>query len=310
MQKNAKNTVSIENKFARVWRHKLLLLMFLPAFVTIILFNYIPMAGILLAFRDINTRTLPFGSEWISLGNFDFIMQQRFWTYFQNTVVIAGLKILFGFPAPILLAIMINEVRNKPFKRATQSLSYLPHFISWAIVANLLDRLLSTDVGLINGFIRAFGGIPTNFLAQVDWFLPLVVITHIWKTVGYSSIIYLAAISQINPELYEAAMVDGAGRIKRIRHITLPGMAPMISILLILTIPGIINAGFDQIYLMTNPFNQPVAEILDTYILRVGLSNGNYGIATAIGLFNSAIALLLLLISNHFSKRMGGATLW
>ena len=305
-----KNHKKKNGKMVKLSNNKSLLLMFAPAAILLILFNYIPMAGMSLAFRNVDSSHLPFGTAWIGFQNFSFLSDRNFWNALTNTVHIAFWKILIGFPAPIIFALLLNEIGNKIFKNAIQTISYLPHFISWVVVANLLDRLLSTDSGIINAVIRALGGDSVNFMARIDYFLPLAIITDVWKNIGFSSIVYLAAITQINNELYEAAKVDGAGRFRRIWSITLPGIMPMVSMMLILTVPNILNAGFDQIYLLANPINQPVSEILDTYVLRMGLSYGSYGFATAMGIFNSVLSLILLVVSNKISAKMGGSTLW
>ncbi|QUI24166.1 sugar ABC transporter permease [Vallitalea pronyensis] len=296
--------------WTNAWEHRALLIMVLPAMVIIILFNFVPMGGITLAFRNADHSHLPYGTEWVGLKNFSFLTDKYFLTTVKNTVVIAGLKILFGFPAPIILALLLNEVLHVRFKRIIQTVSYLPHFIAWVFIANLLDRLLNSDVGLFNEIIRAFGGETIHFMGEIKYFLPIVIISAIWKEIGFSSIIYLAAITQISPGLYDAAKVDGCGRLGRIWHVTLPGIMPIVSMMLILTIPKLLNADFDQLYLLGNPINQPVSEILDTYVLRTGLSYGNFSKAIAIGLCGSIVSMVLLVISNKISRRLGGSTLW
>ena len=191
-----------------------------------------------------------------------------------------------------------------------QSVSYLPHFVSWIIIAYMLEALLSPYDGVVNRLIGVFGGEPIFFLGDTDWFRPIVVISAIWKEIGWNSIIYLAAISTLNPHLYEAAYIDGAGKWAQLVHITLPGLVPTISILLILGIPGLLNAGFDQIYPLMNPANLPVSDVLDTYILRNGLQQGYYSMATAIGFLSSAIGMLLVLMTNYWIRKMNGESLW
>jgi putative aldouronate transport system permease protein len=228
----------------------------------------------------------------------------------KNTIWIALLKFVFGFPAPIMLALLINEVRNNTFKRFVQSISYLPHFFSWIVVAYILQSLLTLDGGLVNQLIVNMGGDPVFFMGSTEWFRPMIVASGLWKEVGWNTILYLAAITTIDPQLYEAAKVEGAGRMAQIRHITLPGMMPTISIVLILSMPSLITVGMDQIYPLMNPANQPVADVLDTYILRSGLQQGYFGMATAVGLLSSVISLILVLITNQLARKFNGEGLW
>lgn len=287
-----------------------LYLMITPAVLVQLAFAYLPMSKMLIAFRNVDEFHLPYGTKWVGFQNFYFLTDPYFWQTLRNTVVIAGLKLLICFPAPIILALLLNEVRHPRFKKVIQTISYLPHFISWVIIANIIDRLLNTNAGLVNGIITALGGQPIHFMGSTTWFLPIVIISHLWKEVGFSSIVYLAAITQINPELYEAAEVDGAGRFAQLRYVTLPGIYPIISMMLVLSIPNLINAGFDQIYLLHNPLNQPVSEILDIYILKSGLSYGDFAKAAAMGLCNSVVSLFLIIIANKGSGKLGGSTIW
>jgi len=294
----------------RIIENRWLLLMILPAVIIQLAFAYVPMAGMSLAFRNISELTLPLGTKWVGFANFHFVTDPYFWETVRNTIVIAGVKLIFIFPAPIVLALLLNEIKNQYFKKFVQTVSYLPHFISWVIIVNILDRMLNINTGLVNEILSFFGKSPIHFRGEVGWFLPIVVLSQLWKEIGFSSIIYLAAITQINPELYEAAKVDGAGRLMQARHVTFPGIYPIISMLLILAIPNLINAGFDQIYLLSNPMNLHVSEILDTYILRTGLSYGNFAKAAAIGICNSIVALILVIIANKGSGKIGGSTIW
>lgn len=287
-----------------------LYLMITPAVLVQLAFAYLPMSKMLIAFRNVDEFHLPYGTKWVGFQNFYFLTDPYFWQTLRNTVVIAGFKLLICFPAPIILALLLNEVRHPRFKKVIQTISYLPHFISWVIIANIIDRLLNTNAGLVNGIITALGGQPIHFMGSTTWFLPIVIISHLWKEVGFSSIVYLAAITQINPELYEAAEVDGAGRFAQLRYVTLPGIYPIISMMLVLSIPNLINAGFDQIYLLHNPLNQPVSEILDIYILKSGLSYGDFAKAAAMGLCNSVVSLFLIIIANKGSGKLGGSTIW
>ncbi|WP_274652638.1 ABC transporter permease [Paenibacillus humicola] len=294
----------------RLYKYRWQYVMIAPAVVLLFLFSYIPMAGIQVAFKNFHIGNTMWTSPWVGLDNFAFLQDDQFWSVVKNTIYIAVLKFVFGFPAPIALALLINEVRHSGFKRFVQSVSYLPHFFSWIVVAYILQSLLTLDGGLVNQMIAGLGGQPVFFLGSTDWFRPMIVASGLWKEVGWNTILYLAAITTIDPQLYEAARVEGAGRWAQVRHITLPGILPTISIVLILSMPSLIAVGMDQIYPLMNPANQPVADVLDTYILRSGLQQGYFGMATAVGLLSSAISLLLVLITNKTSRKINGEGLW
>lgn len=294
------------------WKSQIvLLLMILPSFLCVVIFNYLPMYGVTFAVREVDYTNV-WMSAWAHplFKYFTFLSDDEFWNVFKNTVVIACSKFIFGFPAPIALALLLNEIRAMWFKRFVQSVSYLPHFISWVIIAGLTSALLSTEIGPIAQLVQALGGRMPSLTGNETTFVPLMVVLSVWQSVGWGTIIYLAAIAGIDPTQYEAASIDGANRLQKIRHVTLPGMTPTISILLVISIPGIINAGFDQIYNFQNPMVMGVADVIDTYILRVGLDQGNYSLATAVGLFNSVIGIVLVLLTNHIMKRRGGQGIW
>ncbi|WP_310829404.1 ABC transporter permease [Paenibacillus pedocola] len=295
---------------ARMLKYRWQYVMILPAVVLLFLFNYIPMAGIQIAFKDFAIGSTIWGSHWTGLENFAFVHEEQFWKVVKNTLYISVLKFIFGFPLPILLALMINEIKNSAFKRFVQSVSYLPHFFSWIVVAYILQSFLTLDGGLANDLITKMGGDPIFFLGSTEWFRPMIVSSGLWKEVGWNTILYLAAISTIDPQLYEAAKVEGAGKLAQIRHITLPGILPTISIVLILSIPSLITVGMDQIYPMMNSANQEVADVLDTYVLRNGLQQGYFGVATAVGLISSVISLILVLTTNSVSRKINGEGLW
>lgn len=284
--------------------------MILPGVVLLFLFSYIPMAGIQVAFKDFQIGTSIWDSTWAGLDNFTFLEDPQFLTVVQNTLYISVLKFICGFPAPILLALLINEVTRPAFKRFVQSVSYLPHFFSWIVVAYILQSFLTLDGGLVNQFIGQAGGEPVFFLGSTEWFRPMVVFSGLWKETGWNTILYLAAITTIDPQLYESAKVEGAGKLAQIRHITLPGIMPTISIVLILSIPSLITVGMDQIYPLMNSANHSVADVLDTYILRNGLQQGYFGMATAVGLLSSFISLVLVVSTNQLSRKLNGEGLW
>lgn len=295
---------------AKLYKYRWQYAMIAPAVVLLLLFHYIPMAGIVVAFRDFRIGSSIWSSPWVGLDNFAFVREPQFWNVVRNTLYISVLKFVFGFPAPIVLALLINEVTRSAFKRFVQSVSYLPHFFSWIVVAYILQALLALDGGLVNGLIGRAGGEPIFFLGSTEWFRPVVVASGLWKETGWNAILYLAAIASIDPKLYEAAKVEGAGKLAQIRHITLPGLVPTISIVLILSIPSLITVGMDQIYPLTNPANIEVADVLDTYVLRSGLQQGYFGTATAVGLLSSVVSLLLVLATNRMSRKLNGEGLW
>lgn len=299
--------------WSRIWEHRLFYIFLLPAFAWFLLFCYYPMYGVLLAFKNFKFSKGIMGSPWVGMFYFkQFLNDIYFWKILKNTVAISLLKMVCGFPMPIILALMLNEVRHPRFKKTIQTLSYLPHFVSWIVVISLAEKILSPYNGMINTF-RQF--IDPNaqaiyYLGETRYFYFLVVILDIWKGVGWGSIIYLAAMAGIDPTLYEVAELDGASRLRKCLHVTLPGIAPTICILLIMNMGGILNAGFDQIYLMQKAANLEVSEVLDTYVLKKGLLGGQYGYSTAIGLFKSVISMAFVVGVNAISRKVGEVSLW
>jgi len=287
-----------------------LFLFILPGIILVLLFNYIPMTGLQLAFRDFQFSGGIWGSPFVGLENFrQFLLSADFWRALKNTAILIPLRLLV-FPAPIVLALLLNEIRNFKFKRTVQTISYLPHFVSWVVIVGIMDILLSIDSGAVNSLIKFLGGKPIPFMGMESWFRPLYIISGVWKEIGWGSILYLAAISNINPELYEAAEMDGAGRLGKMWYITLPGMVPIISIVLVLSMPGLLSAGMDQILQMQNPANMGVTEVIDTFVVRLGIGRAQYSITTAIGLVMSVFSTTLLLVSNNLSKLLGGEGIW
>lgn len=284
--------------------------MLAPATILLLIFSYKPMYGLIIAFKNYYPGQSMWSSQWVGLENFKFLSYPEFIGVLGNTLIITGLKLLFGFPAPILLALMFNEINHLPYKKITQSIAYLPHFMSWIVVAYILESMLSPSVGFVNQIIRELGMQPVTFLAKPEYFRSIIILSSIWKEVGWGTIIYLASIASIDPALYEAADVEGASKLQQIYAITLPSIMPTISVLLVLNIPNILNAGMDQILPLMNPANLPVSDVLDTFILRNGLQQGNYSLSTAVGMLSSIVKLVLLLFTNWFSKRLGGAGLW
>lgn len=294
------------------WKGLLPLYIFLiPGIALVIVFNYIPLLGLQIAFKDYSFRHGVWGSSWIGLQNFrEFVESVDFWRATGNTFLLTILRMAIIFPATILFALLINEIRSFVFKRFVQSMSYLPHFISWIVAVGFLDAFLSLDSGGANSILRSLGIAPIPFMGSEAWFRPIFLLSSIWKELGWGTILYLAAIAGINPVLYEAAAIDGAGRWRQMWNITLPCIVPIISIVFILSIPNLLSVGVDQIYAMINPANIGVAEVIDTYVLRLGIGQAQYSMTTAIGLVMSVMATTLLLASNYLSKRAGGEGIW
>lgn len=311
-KRNELKTVKMQKTVYNKFKSMLPLYLFIMSgIVLVVLFNYIPMLGLQLAFKDYNFSSGIWGSPWVGLDNFrEFLASNDFWSAISNTFLLTTLRLLFTFPAPIILALLINEVENSAFKRIIQSISYLPHFISWVIVAGFLYALLSVNGGAINSLLQSLGIEQIAFMGSTTWFRPIFIVSSIWKEVGWSTILYLAALSGINQELYEAAIIDGAGRFAQVKYVSLPGLVPIISIMLVLSIPGLLSVGIDQIYPLINPANIDVAEVIDTYIVRLGIGQAQYSMTTAIGMVTSILSTFLLITCNTVSKRIGGEGIW
>ncbi|MDR2747501.1 MAG: ABC transporter permease subunit [Treponema sp.] len=291
--------------------------MMVPALALLILFTYIPMWGVLMAFQKYNIRAGFWGSEWVGLANFrEFIFSRNFTLVMRNTLAISFLKLLVCFPAPILLALFLNEVKHRGLRRVFQTITYLPYFLSWVVVAGMVFSMLSGVDGSVNRALIGLGILkePYNFLSDPNAFWPILIGVNVWKGAGFQAIIYIAAITGINPEYYEAAEIDGAGKFRKIWHITLPCIAPQIIILLILAISGIMNAGFEDVYLLTNSLGNgvllPVADVIDTHVYRMGVLTQRYSYSTAVGLFKSVIGALLLVGANQLSRKLTESALW
>ncbi len=285
-------------------------LIVLPIIIYLIIFNYKPMYGLIIAFKNFRV-TLGFAdSPWVGLDHFKAFFNDIFFTrLLRNTFTISGLSIIFGFPAPIILALLINEVRNQKFKRVIQTVTYMPHFISIVIVCGLLVAYTQSN-GAINDIVAFFGGERTNLLARKEMFYPIYILSGIWQSAGWSSIIYLAAITGIDQEQYEAAKVDGAGRFRQMISITLPGLMPTIIVLFILQMGSILSVGHEKILLLYKPLTYEVADVISTYVYRRGIIEANYSYSTAIGLFNSVVNITFLLITNKLSKRINETSLF
>ncbi|MCM3268118.1 ABC transporter permease [Paenibacillus elgii] len=292
-------------------RDKYLYLLLLPGMLFIIVFKYIPMYGLVIAFQEYNILQGVGGSDWVGLYQFEKLFTMLdFTSVFKNTLIISTLKLIWGFPAPIVLALLLNEVKQLVFQRFVQTVVYLPHFISWVIFSGIIIIFLNPVDGLVNQVMGWFGGEPVDFLIEKSYFRSILVVTDIYKEVGWGTIIYLAAISGINPQLYEAAIVDGAGRFRQMWNITLPSIRHVIVILFILSLGNILDAGFLQTLLLYNPLVMDVADIIDTYVYRKGIVDASYSLGAAAGVFKSVIALILVAASNQLAKRFGEEGLW
>lgn len=287
-------------------QHKWLYFMLIPGALYFIIFKYIPMGGIVIAFQKYSPFTGILNSPWIGLTHFkSFFTGTDFFMLLKNTLAISLLSLVFYFPAPIILALFLNEIRCQRYKRVIQTFIYIPHFISWVIVASLTYTLFNINDGIINQVIEAVTGDTINFLGLPEYFRGLIIGQSIWKETGYGTIIFLAALAGVDMELYEAARVDGAGRWRLMWHITLPAIKGTIIIMLILRVGSILNTGYEQIYLMRNALNVSVAEVFDTYIYQKGITNAQYSYSTAAGLFKSIVGMIMVLGSNWIAKRAG-----
>lgn len=276
----------------------------------LLLFRYVPMIGNVIAFRRFRPGGSIFGDEWVGMRYVDlFLNDPNFWNVFANTAILGGLTLLFCFPLPIVLALLLNEVRKKAFKRVVQSISYLPHFLSVVIVVGMVMQLLSLQ-GTVNQVIEALGGEAIPFLQRAEWFRAVYVGSEVWQTVGWGTILYLAALTTVDSSLYEAARIDGANRWRQTWHVTLPGIRPTMVTLLILNIGTFLNVGFEKVLLLYNPLTYATGDVISTYLYRVGLVSNNFSYATAIGLFQALIGLVMVLSANFISRRVVGASLW
>lgn len=296
---------------AQLIQYRWLYLLLLPGLIYFAVFRYWPMWGARIAFKDF----VPFlgidGSPWVGLRHFeDFFTNPDFPRLLSNTLILAALSLLVAFPLTIIMALLLNELRMQIYKRTIQTLVYIPHFLSWTIVASLSYLLLAMDVGPLFTGLNNLMGTNIDFLANPDWFRPIIVAQEIWKNTGWGTIIFLAALATVDQEQYEAAVIDGAGRFQRVWHITLPNIRGVIVILLILQIGQILNTGFEQIYLMSNSLNRTVADVFDTYVYFVGITQGAYSYSTAVGLFKALVGVVLIFGANSLAKRFNQSGLF
>lgn len=289
-----------------------LLLMVIPGIIWMLIFNYTPMYGVIIAFKDYKITKPISEAEWVGLKHvIEFFQDSRFWLILKNTLGISFLKLIIGFPLPILFAIMLNEIRNNRFKKGIQTISYLPHFLSWVVLGGIMITWLS-ESGLANELLLSLGIIkePLAFMSDPKYFWGVIIVSDIWKELGWNAIIYLAAISGIDQSMYEAATVDGAGRWRKIWNITLPSIVGTITILLILAVGNMMNSNFDQIFVLKNTLNADASDVIDIFVYRMGIQSGRFSFATAAGLFKSVTAVILLVSTNFIVKKINNTSLF
>lgn len=298
--------------FKKMRRDKYLYLMILPGVLFMILFRYLPMGGLIIAFKEFSLRRGIWGSSWAGLENFKFIFTQNpdFYQIVKNTLVINLLKLLFAFPMPIVLALMINEVKGRRLKKWIQTSVYLPYFVSWVVFGGIVIQFLSPGTGVVNQLIQAFGGQSIPFLQEEKYFKAIVVLTDIWKGAGWGTIMYLSALTGIDQEIYEAAKIDGAGRLQTIFNISIPGISDTIVVLLLLQIGAMMDVGFEQIYVLCKPILYSVGDVISTYVYRVGIGNAQFSMTAAVGLFQSVVGLILIIICNKICRKFFEKSLW
>jgi putative aldouronate transport system permease protein len=315
-----KSTALYQTKYLKgngqsAWRYfnkkKYLYLLLIPGIAYFLIFNYIPMYGIIIAFKNFNFAKGILASDWIGLDNFKYMFGlSDFYQVFWNSLYLSILRIIFGFPFPILLALLINEIKSRTYQRISQTIIYLPHFISWVVIGGILMNFLSPSWGLINIALKQIGAEPVFFLAEEAYFRPIVLLSSIWKESGWGTIIYLAALAGINSELYEAAEIDGASKLQRLWHITLPCIKSTVVTMLILRLGQIMGNGFEQIFILQNPLNLGVSEVFETYTYRVGILGGRFSFGTTVGLFTSVIGTIFLLVSNKVASLLKEEGIW
>ncbi|MGD9155607.1 MAG: ABC transporter permease subunit [Bacillota bacterium] len=300
-----------ENSLRRYRRYRHLTLLLLPGIIYFVIFRYLPIYGLTIAFKDFKFMDGILGSAWVGLDVFKEVFgRAAFWEVFRNTFIISIYKLIWGFTPPIIFALLLNEIRNATFKKITQTISYLPYFVSWVILGGLFIQFLSPSIGPVNIILKTLGIHPIYFLGDPKWFRTTLVVTDIWKSLGWGSIIYLASLSNIDAQMYEAAEMDGANRFQKMRYITLPSLAPVITIMLILAVGKLVNDNFDQIFNLYNPAVYRVGDVLGTYTYREGLENMSYSYATAVEFFKNVIAFALVIAANKVAGKINEYGIW
>ncbi|MEQ4208868.1 ABC transporter permease subunit [Actinopolymorpha sp. B9G3] len=292
-------------------RHWQLYLLVILPLVYFVIFKYIPMSNVVIAFKSYNVIEGAWGSDWVGLQNFvTFFRNPVFWPLIKNTLILSGYAVLASFPLPIILALMLNEVRHRFFRKTVQMVTYAPYFISVVVIVSMMILMSAPRLGIVSQTLGLFGIPAPDLLGNPDYFRHIYVWSDVWQTTGYAAVIYLAALSAVDPGLYESAKMDGASRIQRIWHVDIPGIMPVAMIILILSVGNIMAIGFEKVYLLQNPLNLETSEIIATYVYKTGLLNADFSLATAVGLFNSVINLILLVVVNAVAKRISGSGLW
>ncbi|MDD3278076.1 MAG: ABC transporter permease subunit [Lachnospiraceae bacterium] len=307
--KQKKPRLGVKKYFQHTWQ---LWVMLLPAMLYILIFCYVPMYGIQLAFREYSFDAGITGGQWVGMKYFNqYFQSPMFWSTLKNTFVIAGTSILFGFPAPIILAMVINQIRNKKWKKVVQTTVYIPYFISVVVLVSMMNVMLSNGSGVLSNFLKDLHlvGESTNILGSAKTFTPLYVISGIWQSMGWNSIIFIAALSGVDTQLYDACKIDGANRWQTMIHIDLPAIMPTIIILLIMNMGSILNVGFDKVYLMQNSLNLGASQVISTYVYSVGIKSSQFSFGAAVGLFNTVINFVFLVVTNAVAKRTSGTGL-
>ena len=313
-QKNKKNEVtrlSQHRGIKDVRKNWDLYILLIPGLLFLLIFKYAPMYGVTIAFQDFNIFKGISGSEWVGLANFKkLIYSDEFYRVFFNTLIISLYKIVINFPMPIIIALLLNEVNCMVYKKTVQTIIYMPHFLSWIIVGGIFTTILSPSSGLVNQLIKALGGESISFMMSNDWFRSILVLSAAWKEVGWGAIIYIAAIAGIDQDIYEAASIDGAGRVRKMISITLPGLSPTIILMLILRLGSVLEAGTEQILTMYNSVVYETGDVIGTYVYRMGLGKMEYSFSTAVGLFNSVVGFILIALGNFTSRKLLGKSIW
>ncbi|WP_256975879.1 sugar ABC transporter permease [Paenibacillus sp. MY03] len=292
-------------------RNKWLYIFLIPGILYLLVFKYLPMAGLVIAFKDLSLTKGIVDSEWVGWYHFETLFQSsNFYRILKNSLLLSFYQIVWGFPAPIILALMLNEIRHMFFKRITQTILYLPHFISWVVLAGIVMSFLSPSTGIVNHVLNTMGFESVPFLLKPEYFRTIIVSAEIWKEVGWGTIIYFAAMSGIDPTLYESATIDGAGRMRKMWHITLPGISATIVILLLLKLGNILENGFEQIYLLYNPMTYATGDVFETYTYRIGLQQGRISYGTAVGMFKALVGFTLIIMANSVSRKLSGKSIW
>ena len=316
MQHTAMRSRTSLQRFAYSWRRSLikywdLYLLILPVIIWLLIFKYRPMYGTIIAFEDFSPSRGVLGSKWVGFKHFErFFNAYNFEDILMNTVKLSVFQLIFSFPMPILLALVLNEIRNKRYKKLVQTVTYAPFFLSTVVMVGLIDAFLYPETGLLNVLVMKLGGSSVNYMAKDEYFRSIFIISHIWKGTGWSSIIYMSALTSIDPQLYEAARIDGANRFQSMLHVTIPAILPTAIIMLIRDCGNIMDVGFEKAFLMQNDLNMGASEVISTYVYKVGMVNSQYSYSTAVNLFNSVINLAMLLVVNKISKTVSETSLW